>query len=783
MPTVSGSSLHDNPQALALAEPPGGIAAPGSASLSLTLNVNASLVHSKDVVVYTAIVKNNGTDKAVAPIIVLDTPLGMNSAVYSVNNGETWIETENSLLTILLSDMYSGQTSVVLFRCVAPVGTRAVFYVTATITSHGNIRAQSPNTSAIPTSEIEFTMLSTLNYFGYFYQEYYYNIHIRNLGPANALTPVLTVTKNEDIDLRYVDDSILPSNYPVWPGSMTLATIEFGATVYVKLFCRIFYPISSSYPIILNGNVTSANYSTKPALATTGHARYVNTPRLALSATDGKASPIPGATFVYTITVINSGSYAAENLNFVPTISPELTDVKYNFNGSAWLSYTGQGKLPLPGRNLEKGRTAILYMEAKLSAGYGTGTFVSTFSLEITNYNENQEYSIASVVTRVGETAALFATNRADKTIYAPNEKIYYYLDVENRGPGIARAPAMRDTLPPSVENTLYSTDNGGSWRVWPSSNVITLPDIAANSAANIIFSANLTPRAASSLVHTAVFSTATPRPGGRTDEVFATTEGNLTIITDAVLSAVMTIGKEEYMPGDEVVYTIVITNNGSSVAVAPIVKDNLPAVLQNQRCRVEDSSDWQGWNGSVALPDMPAGGRAVLQIGGVLSPSAAGSLKNTATITTWTPRPDGTNPPLIVTTALNPAVIDTAELTLTNIADRPAAGRGDEIRYTVEIVNKGPAAAQNPVIIDAMPLCLENQKYSLNDGGIWWDWGGFLRLAYIPPDTPFTFDLKGIVSADAIGSLTNTAAVITCTPRPDGSLDSSGDSVTIPIK
>jgi uncharacterized repeat protein (TIGR01451 family) len=641
------------------------LAAIPSADLSVLLMVNTALAHSEDLVAYTATVRNHGPDTAENPFISITMPQVLTPHSYSVDNGATWIAfPERTIAISMCPAIYKNQTGVVILRGSAPVEARGDFKGVASISSDtrdpnpANNEASSPLTSFVPTSTLRIDV-SIYNLFYILGAELMFYIDITNLGPAVAPSPLLTFSVNDmdGFDYHYEGEE---NNKRPWPGQLNIRDIqkyqnERGMVRIVM--SRTYIPWLSIERIEGKASVSSLNYSSKIAVAGSSivnDADYYC--MLSLYVEDGRATPVPGTAFIYTVTIFNFGDGRsredATNVILIPTFSRVLTGIRYSYDRQTWHNYI-TGAIRSPKSNIPADETATIYIEARVLENQAPGSLCSSFSVESERKNKAYEKSFSTVVTPVRDAASLRAANVADRVEYYPGEDIFYSILVSNQGPGVARMLKMRDTLPPSVPNPQYSIDNGNTWRLWPSSNEILLPDIQAYSSANILFKGTLGPAAGGSLAHTAAIDTMTPLPGGMPHPtVRATTDGNPVIAPlNAILSAIKTIDKTVYFPGEPVTYAISMINNGASAARLTTVTDILPGVVESQRYNVAGEPSWHDWDGRLTLEEIPAGGTTVLQIGGRLSDTAAGSLKNTASIVTVTPQADGTITPVIATT------------------------------------------------------------------------------------------------------------------------------------
>jgi len=148
--------------------------------------------------------------------------------------------------------------------------------------------------------------------------------------------------------------------------------------------------------------------------------------------------------------------------------------------------------------------------------------------------------------------------------------------------------------------------------------------------------------------------------------------------------------------PGEDLNYTILVTNTGPSDADNVTISDTLPSDFT---LALVTSS--QG--GCALLPcnlgTIVAGGSADLTINGAVSASASATanLVNTAEVTSTTP---GTDDRTVIATSLT----GSADLALDKSATA-TANAGETITYTLTVYNLGPSNAQNVVITDTLPV------------------------------------------------------------------------------
>ncbi len=386
------------------------------------------------------------------------------------------------------------------------------------------------------------------------------------------------------------------------------------------------------------------------------------------------------------------------------------------------------------------------------------------------------------------DTADVTTAKAADKKSYFPGEAVTYTITVANNGPAAAKAPRITDMLPIQVENPLFSVDSG-PYAQW--TGAATLEDIPSGKAAAVKITGKVKARATGILPNSATTTTPTLNKDGRDNTTTGKTSddpvnGDPIVIDTADVSTKKSADKKSYLPGERIVYTITVTNNGPSAAKAPKITDTLPEQIENPFFSVDGGLP-APWTGTAALEDLPYGRTAVIRITGRVKARAMGRLPNSATTTTPTYNKDGTDNTTTGKTVDDPingdpVIIDTADVSTRKSADKKSYLPGDAIAYTIVVNNNGPATAKAPKIADALPEQIENPLYSV-DGGPASPWTGAATLPDLPNGKSAVLRITGRVRARSTGRLPNSATTTTPTLNKDGKDNATtGKTVDDPI-
>ena len=152
-------------------------------------------------------------------------------------------------------------------------------------------------------------------------------------------------------------------------------------------------------------------------------------------------------------------------------------------------------------------------------------------------------------------------------------------------------------------------------------------------------------------------------RPFANHDPIFF----NVCVAPTADLSITKTASPDPVTTGDNLTYTVTVTNNGPDPATSVIVTDNLPAETTFVSCSStgEGVCGGSGNNRTVTFPLLPSGQSETITFVANVNCSVADStvISNTATVSSSTPDPDPINNSATATaTASNPPPTITGE-------------------------------------------------------------------------------------------------------------------------
>lgn len=330
--------------------------------------------------------------------------------------------------------------------------------------------------------------------------------------------------------------------------------------------------------------------------------------------------------------------------------------------------------------------------------------------------NDNNSDFVATVSNPQGSTSGCLDTSLADLSITktdAPDpvqtgSDVTYTITVTNNGPGVAQNVSVTDNLPSELTFVSCNSTAGGVCGGTGNNRTVTFPSpLAIGSSATITIVATANGTGSATISNTAtVASTNDPNAGNNS----ATTTTTATTLLD--LSIVKTVNNATPNIGDNVTFTLTLSNNSTNAATGVQVTDQLPAGLTF--VSASPAAEYNSGTGIWTVGTVNGGTNRVLTI----TATATASATNTATITALDQTDtNATNNQSSVTVTATAAI--QADLTITKTDSPDPVPSGNNVTYTLTVTNGGPDAAQNVVVTDTLPANVTFVSCGSTGGGV----------------------------------------------------------------
>ncbi len=486
-------------------------------------------------------------------------------------------------------------------------------------------------------------------------------------------------------------------------------------------------------------------------------------PDIAVGKDDGVTEARPGDTLTYTITVSNVGNQNATGVVLTDTIPVGTSFVSASDGGTQ-----AGGTVTWPAFDLAAGasvqRTLVVLVDDPAPAGQASLDNTAHAADDGANGQDPDPTNNDATDSDVLIHADLAVTKTDSPDPVRAGEQVTYTLTVVNNGPSAEPDAVVVDTLPADFVFA-SAVPSQGSCSAAGGVVTCTLGALAAGGTATVTVVCDVpsgTP--AGTYTNTVTVS------GDESDPVPAndTAAEDTQVVEEADLGIVKTDAPDPVTAGENLTWTLEVTNHGPSDASGVVVTDVLPPEV----AFVSASPGCTEAGGTVTCTAaaLDEGDTVTFEITVTVASSATGTLTNTADVTA-----DQTDPvPGNDSDTEETAVVTSADLSV--VKEGPASvTRGGDVTYTLTVANAGPSDAVGVVLSDPTPGGLTFVGASAPCAG------GFpCTLGDLAAGDSVVLTVTFHVPADYSGAdpVVNTASVASDTPDPDPA-DNSDDAAT----
>jgi uncharacterized repeat protein (TIGR01451 family) len=403
-----------------------------------------------------------------------------------------------------------------------------------------------------------------------------------------------------------------------------------------------------------------------------------------------------GSTIDYTLAYYNNGTADATNATITDTLPVHTTYVA----GSA-----------SDGGTYNDATRTITWTSIDVAAGTtaadpaGTVTFRVTVDANTPNGTEldntghiqlDTETPIPSNTTehfvKFPVLGALKSSDPASGTVAAPapvtpGQTIDYTITVSNTGLADATGVTVSDAIPTGTTYVAHSPDNGGIL----TSGVLTWSGLTVTAGGTLDLHFQVTVDGSDG-DGTLIDNTATVN-----DVPTNTTHHEVKAPVLAIAKTANPPSGSTVQPGDQIGYTITVTNTGHAAALSQTVVDTLPAHVTVVSGSIDPAAQTVDATHIVWIIDVPAAtadgsGMVVLTYSVTVDPNApqGSTLTNSVTLGNHTSTTEHHVP--------------TGDLTLVKHVDKSSAQYGDTLTYTLDAASTGALDQTNVVVTDVVP-------------------------------------------------------------------------------
>ncbi|MFY0591879.1 FG-GAP-like repeat-containing protein, partial [Roseivirga sp.] len=527
-----------------------------------------------------------------------------------------------------------------------------------------------------------------------------FTISVTNDGPDDATG--IEITDQLPSGYSFVSATPVQGTYVSSTGVWTVGALANGATTSLALVGTL----QSSGDYTNSASITAANEfdednTNNTATATT----TVENADISIAKSANNLSPNIGEQITFTVTVNNAGPDAADNLTVSDALPSGLAYVSHTTSRGSYVPGTGAWNIG----TLNNAGTATLEVVANVLA---TGDYANTAAVSAVDQADSDNTNNSSTATIIPQGADLEVSKTVDNATPVAGDDVIFTINLTNNGPNQGTGISVTDQLP-SGYTLVSAVASIGSYN-----SVSGIWDITslANSA-----TATLTIR--STVLSTGDYTnTATVTTSDQFDINTANNTANTAVtLQSSDISIAKVVDNPSANVGDNVTFTVTVTNDGSDQATGLSILDQLPSgytfisASPSQGAYVAETGVW-------TVGTLANAGVSTLNI--LATVLSTGDYDNTASVNTLDQQdPDSTDDQSTASVAP-----PQADLGLAKVVDAMSPNVGDVVTFTVTVTNNGPSAtaATGIEITDKLPsgyavgtITPSTGTYS-NTTGIW---------------------------------------------------------------
>lgn len=560
-----------------------------------------------------------------------------------------------------------------------------------------------------------------------------YTIAVSNAGPSNATGVVVTDTLASSLTFVSASPGCILS------GRTLICTIGALAASGNRTITVTVTPTVAAAGTLINTAVVSSNEADSNLTNNMATASTTVLPKTDLSV--GQSStPTPallGNLLTYAVVVANDGPSAATGVVLTDTLPAGVTLA----SAPAGCSQSANVVTCTIG-TMTGGSSVTTTLTVTPTA---TGMIANGVSVTGNEFDPNVTNNSNSLSTTVVPAADLSLTQTRVPGLVLVGDTLTYTLVLTNSGPSDATNVVLTDTLQGHVILSSATPSQGNCNET--SMIVCPLGTLGHGTTATLTVVVNTT-------VEEVTISTATAT-SDVADPFLANNTTTLRTAVNPVDLSVSKVGSPALvMAGQQLTYTLVVTNNGPLPGTNIVLTDALPASVN--LAFTSPGTLCAGVSTVVcSMGDMSVGMVATVTL--AVTPTESGMVVNTASVTADEPDPDPTNNSATATNGVNPV-----DLVLTKTAAPNPAHSGDLITFMLIITDHGPSNAAGVVVTDTLP---GNMAFGSAPAGCFYATVVVCPVGTLANDDARILTVTARLAPDATGIITNTAVVASIEP------------------
>jgi uncharacterized repeat protein (TIGR01451 family) len=632
-------------------------------------------------------------------------------------------------------------------------------------------------------------------------------VGVADANQLSSTTNTSAEAGQNSTSLNHAASRTAGANSPAVPDvSVNIGTLPQSKSITIKFKAQIKSPLTVAAGSVCNQGTVTADGPIS-VMTTDPGPPSVNGPTctpldvadLQLTKSDSPDPVNAGSNLTYTLNFKNNGPSAANSVSLSDAVPANTTFVSVT-TPAGWtrtdsVPSGGTGTLTwTKNADAANQETASFTVVVKVNSNVANGaTITNSATVSSPKTDPDSSNNTAMATTTVQTRADLAMTNSDSPDPVIAGQNITYTVGYTNNGPSDAQTVQMSDAIP--ANTTFVSVTTPAGWTRTDSVSVggtgtitFTKATSANGDTASFTLVVKVSPSTANgaTITDNATASSATTDPTPGNDTGTATTTVNRSADLELTKSDSPDVSVNA---GDNITYTLTLTNHGPSNSSTVVVSDATPA----NTTLVSASTVSPGWSrtdvvpsggtGTITFAKSDVGDTEVATFTIVVNVNANAvhnsTITNTATRTTATTDPVNTNDSGTATTT----VINQADLAVGKSDSPDPVTAGNNLTYTITVTNNGPGAATSASMSDAMPAGTTFVSVNTPSGWTRTDAvpvGGNGTISFTNPSVAngaqaiFTLVLQ-VSASTANGTTLTNHALVSCSNESDNSNNDSG--------
>ena len=660
------------PSAIAVVQP----------NISVTKTADQGTINAGDTAAFTIVVTNNGP--GTANNVTVNDPLPAGVA-WAIDPAVTGCSITSGTLSCTFATLDEGASKTIHISGVTDAQDCGTLSNTATVAADNEGSDQTDNsdtaTITVNCATIQVTKtpdqgtVSAGDTIGF-------TITASNSGAGSASGVTVTDTLPTDAGLSWTIDSAgSDSGCSITAGVLTcnFGTIAAGGSKHVHITSPTTAATCGS--VDNTANVTTSNDGADSDSASV----TVNCPNVTVLKTADQGTIDAGDTAAFTIVVTNEGPGTAKGVTLTDTLPSGVVWSE----DSAACSITA-GVLSCNFGDLTDGATRTVHVTGATDAA-DCGTLTNTAVVAASNESQADTQDNTSTATITVNCPNVTVLKTADQGTIDAGDTAAFTIVVTNEGPGTAKGVTLTDTLPSGV---VWSEDSAAC-SITAGVLSCTFGDLTDGATRTVHVTGATDAADCGTLTNTAVVAAS--------NESVENVGDNSSTATITVNCPDLLVTKDADQgtvnAGENIGFTVEVTNNGTGTAHGVTVTDTLPT---------NGGLDW-----SIDAANSDAGcsitnGVLTCDFGDlgpdesksvhIVSPTTAQSCGDVVNTANGTSSNDGEDSDSATVT------VNCTDIFVTKTADTPLVEGGDRIGFLITVGNNGPGTANGVTLTDTLP-------------------------------------------------------------------------------